>query len=113
MLCLLGTPALRVDARLEPLHLRPKALAVLAQVALRGPVPRDELAALIFPDAADPRAALRWQLAHLRARLPSAVDLEAKRAAARFILDRPRGPAITFEDIEADLDDRFDLPPPG
>ena len=41
---------------------------------------------------------------------PSAVDLEAKRAAARFILDRPRGPAITFEDIEADLDDRFDLP---
>ena len=95
MLCLLGTPALRVDARLEPLHLRPKALAVLAQVALRGPVPRDELAALIFPDAADPRAALRWQLAHLRARLPSAVDLGSVTTPGSVVCDLPLD-ATTF-----------------
>src|SRR3954447_11123565 len=105
MLCLLGAPALRVGARLEPLRLRPKALAVLAQVALRGPVPRDELAALIFPDAADPRAALRWQLAHLRAHAPPAVgrglsarpgpvglglplDADAFRTGARRMLQR-------------------------
>src|SRR6476620_2514975 len=89
MLCLLGTPALRVDARLEPLRLRPNALAVLAQVALRGPVPRDELATLIFPDAADPRAALRWQLAHLRARLPTAVDLGAGATPGSVACDLP------------------------
>lgn len=43
-------------------------------------------------------------------RFPSAADPEARRAAARFFLDRRLGPAITFEEMEADLDDRFDLP---
>ncbi len=43
-------------------------------------------------------------------RFPPAVDPEARRAAARFLLDRPLGPPISLEEMEADLDDRFDLP---
>lgn len=44
------------------------------------------------------------------ASFPPAADPEARRAAARVLLDRKPGPAITFEEMEADLDDRFDLP---
>lgn len=41
---------------------------------------------------------------------PPAVDPEARMAAARFLLDRRLGPPISLEEIEANLDDRFDLP---
>lgn len=41
---------------------------------------------------------------------PGAADPEARRAAARFFLDRRPGPRITLEEMEADLDDRFDIP---
>jgi hypothetical protein len=41
---------------------------------------------------------------------PPKVDAAARQAAARFLLDRPKGPAITFEELESYLDDRFDLP---
>ena len=79
MLCLLGPPAIQLDSHVEPLPLRPKALAVLAWVALYGTTPRAELATLIFPEAADPRAALRWHLAYLRAQLPAAAALPFSR----------------------------------
>ena len=73
MLCLLGPTAIRVDGRLEPLRLRPKAHAVLVRVALGGSVRRSELAAQVFPEAEDPRAALRWHLSYLRATLPEPI----------------------------------------
>lgn len=71
MLCLLGPPAIARDDDAIPLALRPKALALLAYLALVGrPKPRHLLAQLLFPAAADPRAALRWHLSHLRAGVP-------------------------------------------
>ncbi len=70
MLCLLGPPALRVGGLMRRLKLRPKGLALIVRIALDGPVPRADLAGLLFPDAADPRAALRWHLTYLRAQLP-------------------------------------------
>lgn len=74
MLCLLGPPAVLRDGRLEPLRLRPKAFALLAYLALReGSQPREDLAELLFPNAADPRDSLRWHLSHLRARLPDSL----------------------------------------
>jgi len=73
MLCLLGPPAVRLGELLRPLKLRPKALALLVRVALDGPVPRAELAELIFPEAEAPRAALRWHLSYLRAQLPEPI----------------------------------------
>src|SRR5215471_195878 len=72
MLCLLGPPVVQVDDEVLPLRLRPKALALLARVALDGPVSRAVLAELIFPDAEDGRAAVRWHLNHLRTQLPKA-----------------------------------------
>lgn len=41
---------------------------------------------------------------------PPVVDAAARQAAARRLLDRPLGPPISFEEMEADLDDRFDFP---
>ena len=70
MLCLLGPPAVRLGDVLRPLKLRPKALALLVRVALEGPGSRAELADLIFGEAEDPRATLRWHLTYLRAQLP-------------------------------------------
>jgi hypothetical protein len=70
VLCLLGPPAVRLGDVLRPLKLRPKAVALLVRVALEGPSSRAELADLIFGEAEDPRAALRWHLTYLRAQLP-------------------------------------------
>jgi hypothetical protein len=41
---------------------------------------------------------------------PPAVDAEARRAAARRILDRPRGPSISPAEIDEMLESRYDLP---
>lgn len=112
MLCLLGSPAVRLGGQLKPLALRPKALALLARVAIGGPVTRSDLASQLFPGAEDPRAALRWHLAYLRAQLPEMVrrqlvinpsvvhftyptDVEAFRQGARRILEQPAEPAAT------------------
>jgi pimeloyl-ACP methyl ester carboxylesterase/DNA-binding SARP family transcriptional activator len=74
MLCLLGPAAVAEGGVLRSLTLRPTALALLTYLALQGgAVRRDALARLLVPDAEAPRAALRWQLAHLRAALPPAV----------------------------------------
>ena len=71
MLCLFGRARYTRDGADEPIVLQPKGLALLAYLALAGrPVPRRELADLLFPDASDPRATLRWHLSHLRAGTP-------------------------------------------
>src|SRR3954468_1080552 len=62
----LGRPALR-DDDVPVLGPRShKAWGLLAYLVANGPVPRDRLVPLLFPDAEDGRAALRWNLAHLR-----------------------------------------------
>lgn len=77
MLCLLGTPALMTSGSMLPVRIRPKGLAVLAMLALgREPVTRAELAQMLFAEAADPRAALRWHLNHLRSALPPEIAEE-------------------------------------
>jgi pimeloyl-ACP methyl ester carboxylesterase/DNA-binding SARP family transcriptional activator len=70
MLCLLGPPAVRLDDALHPLRLRPKALALLAWLAVEGPTTRTALGELIFSGAESPRATLRWHLSYLRDELP-------------------------------------------
>ena len=70
MLRLLGPPGTCRGGIFRPLTLRPKALALLVRATLAGPCLRADLADELFSDANDPRAALRWYLAHLRGRLP-------------------------------------------
>jgi hypothetical protein len=41
---------------------------------------------------------------------PAPVDAAARQAAARRFLDRRLGPPISVEELDALLDDRFDLP---
>jgi pimeloyl-ACP methyl ester carboxylesterase/DNA-binding SARP family transcriptional activator len=106
MLCLLGPPAVATAKGLQPLELRPKALALLARIAFGDrPVERQVLAELLFHEAADPRDSLRWHLSYLRTRLPDALaadrdavsarvptDVAAFRSGARRILDDPATP---------------------
>src|SRR5713226_10947 len=71
MLCLLGSPAVADGSVRVPLRLRPKAMAILARVALaEEPVPRAELARELFDEVDASRAGLRWYLSNLRAALP-------------------------------------------
>lgn len=64
---LLGRPALQHDGVALPAPRGNKAWAVLAYlVGSSAPVPRDRLVSLLFPDAADGAAALRWNLTELR-----------------------------------------------
>jgi pimeloyl-ACP methyl ester carboxylesterase/DNA-binding SARP family transcriptional activator len=85
MLCLLGPPAIWDGNRLEPLRLRPKALAILARLAVNGePLTRADLAALVFPEAEDPRGALRWHLSYLRAHLPDQLRAGLELTPARL-----------------------------
>ena len=74
MLCLLGRLGVALDGKTEPLMLRPKAIALLAYLALTNrAVERRELARLLFPVAEEPLASLRWHLNHLRATTPDFV----------------------------------------
>jgi pimeloyl-ACP methyl ester carboxylesterase/DNA-binding SARP family transcriptional activator len=85
MLCLLGPATVASASDSRPLALRPKALALLARVALVGePQRREALAELLFPEAADPRDSLRWHLSYLRARLPG--GLEVDRACVSVVI---------------------------
>lgn len=64
---LLGQPALLRDGVGVPGPRGNKAWAILAYlVGSAAPVPRDRLVSLLFPDAEDGAAALRWSLAELR-----------------------------------------------
>ena len=68
--------------QLKLLDIRPKALALLVLLALGDePRPRETLADLLFPDAANPRESLRWHLSHLRARLPMAIEADRRTIA--------------------------------
>ncbi|MFI5376180.1 MAG: alpha/beta fold hydrolase [Candidatus Rokuibacteriota bacterium] len=74
MLGLLGPPVLVGRDRVEPLRLRPKAIALVAYLALADrEVERQEVARLLFPEAEGPLAALRWHLAHVRSAGPPLV----------------------------------------
>ena len=64
---LLGQPGLIADGVEIPGPRGNKAWAILAYLAgSEAPVPRDRFVSLLFPDAADGPAALRWSLAELR-----------------------------------------------
>jgi pimeloyl-ACP methyl ester carboxylesterase/DNA-binding SARP family transcriptional activator len=74
MLGLLGPPVLMDRDRVVPLRLRPKAIALVAYLALaEREVRRHEVARLLFPEAEGPLAALRWHLAHVRSAGPPLV----------------------------------------
>jgi len=64
---LLGRPAVVVDGAEVPGPRGNKAWGLLAYLVGSGaPVPRERLVSLLFPDAEDGLAALRWSLAQLR-----------------------------------------------
>ena len=83
MLCLLGRPTVLVGTGADAPGVRPKAIAVLAYLALHEgtPAPRRELARLVFPDAEAPLAALRWHLHHLRSTGPGSSRRTSSRGA--------------------------------
>src|SRR6266508_1178427 len=74
LLALLGQPSVLAGTRLAPLGLRPKAVALIAYLALEGrEVRRRDVARLLFPEAEEPLAVLRWHLAHVRSIAPSLI----------------------------------------
>ena len=88
VLCLLGPPGLRSQDCVRPLELRPKALALLAYLLLvEKPAPRNRIAELLFPDAADPRDSLRWHLSYLRRQLPDVLVVDGHAVSAAFPTD--------------------------
>ncbi|MGZ4590647.1 MAG: BTAD domain-containing putative transcriptional regulator [Actinomycetes bacterium] len=67
LLRLLGAPSIEIDGVPAPAPRGRKAWALLAYLLLaERPPTRQRLAALLFPAADDPLAALRWSLAELR-----------------------------------------------
>jgi DNA-binding SARP family transcriptional activator/pimeloyl-ACP methyl ester carboxylesterase len=90
LLRLLGSPATEMDNHFEPLRLRPKAVALLAYLALaERPVRRHELARLLFPEAEAPLASLRWHLTYLRSSCPSLVVSGLRATREDVALDVP------------------------
>jgi len=109
------------------LRLRPKAIALIAYLALEGrEVARRDVARLLFPEAEAPLAALRWHLAHARATAPSFIarhlratrdgvalaiptDVALFRRSAQMICQRPetlgaaRALALYRDDLVAGL----------
>ncbi len=89
---LLGPPAIEVDGAPVASPRGSKSWAVLAHLVLSDrPVPRSRLVDLLFEEAEDPAAALRWTLSQLRRALGDAVDLGGDpvrwRAGAGTIID--------------------------
>jgi hypothetical protein len=79
--------------QLQPLSLRPKALALLVRLALvPGAEDRDALAKMLFPDAINPRESLRWQLSQLRARVPCRIEADRRTVAVTASTDVARFP---------------------
>src|SRR3954451_11068573 len=67
LVTILGPRSLRLDGVGRPGPRGHKAWGLLAYLVGNGaPVPRDRLVSLLFPDAANGRAALRWNLGQLR-----------------------------------------------
>src|SRR5262245_14254922 len=87
LLLLLGPPAVRVGGALAPLDLRPKAIALVAYLALvNGGATRSELARLLFPGAEGPLATLRWHLSHIRSHAPAFIAQALETTHERVIL---------------------------
>jgi DNA-binding SARP family transcriptional activator len=73
---LLGPPHVDVEGVARPAPRGSKSWAVLAYLVLsRLPVPRSRLLDLLYEEADDPAAALRWNLSQLRRTLDGAADL--------------------------------------
>lgn len=76
-IALLGPPRIERDGVPAPPPRGSKAWALLAYLALtEDPVPRSRLMALLFEEADDPGAALRWSLSQLRRALDGVAGLE-------------------------------------
>lgn len=91
-LSLLGRPRALRDGRPVDTVRGTKAWALLAYLLLsEGPVDRRRLATMLFPDAADPAAALRWNLSQLRRGL--GVELDGDPVALTL-------PADTWVDLQ-------------
>ena len=74
---LLGTPTIEQDGVARPAPRGHKPWALLGLLLLSDqPVSRDRMAELLFPDADDPLASVRWNLAELRRSLGPDVRLE-------------------------------------
>ena len=73
---LLGPPRIEIDHRSAPGPRGRKAWGLLAFLLLSGrPSSRERLAGLLFGDADDPMATLRWNLAELRRALRDGVEI--------------------------------------
>lgn len=109
VLCLLGRAAVAGGQEHAPLRVRPKAVALLARLALaERPLERATLAQELFPEANDRLALLRWHLSHLRSSLPAGLrdalhvdrsmawfvgpsDVSRFRARVQSVIDHPEG----------------------
>jgi DNA-binding SARP family transcriptional activator len=79
---LLGAPSVEAGGVSQPAPRGKKAWALLAYLLLTGrPVPREQLAQLLFGEADDPLGALRWNLAELRKVLGLPVSLQGSAPA--------------------------------
>jgi pimeloyl-ACP methyl ester carboxylesterase/DNA-binding SARP family transcriptional activator len=95
LLSLLGRPALLAGTRLAPLSLRPKAVALIAYLALDGrEVRRRDVARLLFPEAEEPLAVLRWHLAHVRSTAPSLIARHLRATREDVALQIPTDVAL-------------------
>jgi tetratricopeptide (TPR) repeat protein len=73
---LLGPPRAERDGPPLPVPRGRKPWALLALVlTATGPVPRGRVCDLLFPDAVDPQAALRWTLSQVRRAVGDAIEL--------------------------------------
>jgi DNA-binding SARP family transcriptional activator len=92
-ICLLGPPRIERDGQVELPRGR-KAWGLLAYLTqARTPVPRERLGGLLFPEADDPLAALRWSLTELRRVLGERAVVEGD--PLRLVL-----PAASFVDVD-------------
>ena len=95
LLCLLGQPGLLSRGRFSPLALRPKAVALLMYLAMAdGEVGRHDLARLLFPEAEEPLATLRWHLAFLRGAAPPFITRRLHATRGRLALSIPTDVAL-------------------
>ncbi len=74
----------------SPLSIRPKALALLAYLALAGrEVARRDVARILFPESEAPLAVLRWHLAHVRSTAPEFIARRLRATRDRLVLRVP------------------------
>lgn len=86
-LCLLGSPRLETVGGERRIELRPKDAALLALVALAGPIQADRLTALLWPTASAPRAEASLRQRTFRLRRDSAATLVASGALLQLASD--------------------------